>query len=125
MYIFCLQYFKIVGYNIRGNAVNHVYSCLLTLVIKRVYVCLAKFGTRSCGGSLITSVIPVTVFARRPCCRYCGSGGGRGISSSGAFYKNITWKKVAYIPQTLLTGSVTPAFQICDPLHDIITVLGE
>jgi len=78
---------------------------LLTLLIKRVYVCLAKFGMRSCGGSLITSVIPMTVFARRPCCcRYCGGGGGgsgsgaggsssSSSSSSSAFYKVLPRKK--------------------------------
>jgi len=62
MYIFCLQYFKIIGSNIRVNAVNHVFSCLQTLLIKRVCTRLAKFGMRSCGGSLITSIIPMTVF---------------------------------------------------------------
>jgi hypothetical protein len=90
-----------------------------------VYARLDKFGMNSCGGSLTTTVIPVTVFARRPCCCRCGGGGGGGGSSSNAFYKNINSKKVAYIPQILLTECVTPAFQIRDALHDFITVCGK
>jgi hypothetical protein len=68
-----------------------------------VFACLFKFDMRSCGGSLITAVIPMTVFARRPyCCFGCiiiiGGGGGGG-GGGGTFCKNITSEKVACIPQ--------------------------